>query len=93
MQQQFKVPEPAKVIENGLPLQLLEDCQKVKQEWHNATPPFNRFGFFGRASERKGLLLLLQACYQLARSKPGTFQLQIHGGGLEHEPTSSNIAS
>ena len=86
MQQQFKVPEPARVIENGLPLQLLEDCQKVKQESHNATPHFNRFGFFGRASERKGLLLLLQACYQLTLSKPGTFHLHIHGGGLEHEP-------
>ena len=74
------------MIENGLPLQLLEDCQTVTQESQNTKPHLNRFGFFGRASERKGLLLLLQACYQLTLSKPSTFQLQIHGGGLEHEP-------
>lgn len=86
MQQQFQLPDTSRVIENGLPLQLLEHCQQTRQEAKNATAALNRFGFFGRASERKGLLLLLQACYQLTLRKPGTFRVQIHGGGLEHEP-------
>ena len=86
MQQNFKLPTATKVIENGLPLALLNNCKRDRAETRSKQPRLNRFGFFGRASERKGLLLLLQACYKLSRSHPNAFELHIHGGGLEQEP-------
>jgi glycosyltransferase involved in cell wall biosynthesis len=86
MQQQFWLPAHTRVIENGLPLKLLRHYQQIKDETNNATPSLNRFAFFGRASERKGLLVMLQACYLLSLSHLGLFQLQIFGGGLEQEP-------
>jgi len=86
MRQHFKLPAAARVIENGLPTSLLNSCKKNQAETSSKTPSLNRFGFFGRASENKGLLLLLQACYQLSLRHPGSFELHIHGGGLEKEP-------
>ena len=86
MQQQFSLPADTRVIENGLPLKLLQIPPQSRDETGNPTPSLNRFAFFGRASERKGLLVLLQACYLLSLSHKGLFQLQIFGGGLEQEP-------
>ena len=86
MQQQFCLPAETRVIENGLPLELLQRCRQSRDETSNATPSLNRFAFFGRASERKGLLILLRASYLLSLSHTGLFQLQIFGGGLELEP-------
>ena len=85
-EQTYRIPEEARVIENGLPIELLDQIKLFRQFEDNHQPPLNRFAFFGRASERKGLLLLLQACYQLSQSHAGQFQLQIHGGGLKDEP-------
>ena len=86
MQQNFKLPAATSVIENGLPLALLSNCKRDRAETRSKPPRLNRFGFFGRASERKGLLLLLRSCYQLSQSHPESFELHIHGGGLEQEP-------
>ena len=85
MQQQFCLPVDTRVIENGLPLELLTSYPRSRYETSNATPSLNRFAFFGRASELKGLIVLLQACYLLTSSDTGLFQLQIFGGGLEQE--------
>ena len=86
MQQSFKLPAATRVIENGLPRSLLNACQPNEEQTCPAAPALHRFAFFGRASERKGLLVLLQACHRLTLSHAGQFQLQLHGGGLEQEP-------
>ena len=86
MQHNFKLPAAVQVIENGLPRSLLNECQSNEEQTSKAKALLNRFAFFGRASERKGLLVLLQACYQLSLSHAGQFQLHIHGGGMEQEP-------
>ena len=85
-EQTYRLPVESKVIENGLPIEVLEQIELFADAQHNHQSALNRFAFFGRASERKGLLVLLQACHQLSLSHSDQFQLQIHGGGLEHEP-------
>ena len=84
--QYYQISSANKVIENGLPMELIEQVELLDRSKNNNFPPLNRFAFFGRASERKGLLVLLQACYSLSVSHMGLFQLQIYGGGLEQEP-------
>jgi len=86
MGQNFKLPAATRVIENGLPPSILNNYKQERAESSSKTARLNRFGFFGRASENKGLLLLLQACYQLNLRHPGSFELHIHGGGLDREP-------
>ena len=92
LMQQFQhhrsIQQPTAVIENGLPMQLLQEAAKSCSDIYSATASLNRFAFFGRASERKGILILLSACYQLSLTHPGRFNLQIHGGGMEQEPAS-----
>ena len=85
-QQHRSIQQPTAVIENGLPMQLLSAMSSSDAAQPSDPPSLNRFAFFGRASERKGLLILLRACYQLSLSHPGRFDLQIHGGGMEQEP-------
>ena len=85
-EQQYRIPAKSRVIENGLPIELLEQIKLFADDERKHHQRLHRFAFFGRASERKGLLVLLQACHRLSLSHPGKFQLQLHGGGLEQEP-------
>ena len=46
----------------------------------------NHFGFFGKVSELKGIIILLQAIYKLKQQIHTPFFVHINGGGLEQQP-------
>ena len=79
-----KINQNTAIIENGLPPMALHNCNQSDQQLNNTKP--KRFAFFGQISERKGILILLQACYILMRKEPNSFKLEINGGGLEKQP-------
>ena len=46
----------------------------------------NRFGFFGKTTEFKGLIVLLKAVYQLRKKTTKCFTVDIFGEGLQEQP-------
>lgn len=77
-----KLPLHQAVIENGL-----SKGTKASSTLHSRfSDNLNHFGFFGKVSELKGIIILLQAIYKLKQKIHTPFFVHINGGGLEQQP-------
>lgn len=66
-----------RLIGNGL----LQSRQVLKP-----SQALNRFGFFGKTTEAKGLLVFLRAIWRLQGLTEDAFKIEIFGDGLEKQP-------
>ena len=67
------------IIENGLPDHITTTVAEHSKD-------LNRFGFFGKVTELKGILVLLKAILRLNKQGNTDFHVDIYGGGLEQQP-------
>ena len=80
--QHRKLPPHQIVIENGLP----GGIKVTTKLQSRLSDDLNHFGFFGKVSELKGIIVLLQAIYKLKQKIDKPFFVHINGGGLEQQP-------
>ena len=59
---------------------------KYKFQSLGTSTRLNRFGFFGKTTEAKGLLLFLKAVFELNQKTNKCFAIDIFGDGLEQQP-------
>ena len=81
--QHRNLPLHQAVIENGLP----REIKATSTLQSRFSDDLNHFGFFGKVSELKGIIILLQAIYQLKQKIDKPFFIHINGGGLEQQPS------
>ncbi|SHG85601.1 Glycosyltransferase involved in cell wall bisynthesis [Hydrocarboniphaga daqingensis] len=79
--------EKISVIENGLPMHgAVTDVATPAATASEEESRVMRFGYFGQVNPFKGIDLLLSAAALLPKAIQKKVSIEVHGGGLEHQP-------